>query len=196
MGSAGASIMMSPVRSVSREEIPMNEDPSTPVPEAESDPVEQGSGSIILTPGAQNYLNATGPWIRFFSILMFVGAGFMMLACVMMVLLGFVGGISTPGGPVGSWLIPGGMGIVFIGPAYFLVALLFYIVPAIFLFRCSGAINSLRANRSEMALEEAMRQQRSFWRYLGIMTIVMIILAILLFVGTVILTAFLSIQAP
>ena len=174
----------------------MSEDPSAPVPEAGLAAAERVSAGIPLTPGAQNLLNGTGSWMRFFSILMFVAAGFMMLAGVMMVLLGFVGGISSPGGPIGSRLLPGGMGIVFVGPMYFLIALLFYIVPAVFLFRCSGAIKTLQANRSGLALEEAMKYQRSFWRYIGILAIVLIILAALILVGTIVLGAFLSMQAP
>ena len=75
----------------------MNENPLAPVPDSSPAVMETMAENIVLTPTAQQYLNQTGPWIRFFSILMFVVSGFMMLAGVFMVLMGFMGKFASPG---------------------------------------------------------------------------------------------------
>src|SRR5512145_3130344 len=94
----------------------MNENPLNPVPESGPAVMETMAGNIALTPAAQQYLNQTGPWIRFFSILMFVVSGFMMLAGVLLVLMGFMGKLASPGPLQGAGPMSGGMGMVFLGP--------------------------------------------------------------------------------
>ena len=85
-----------------------------------------------------------------------------------------------------------GIGMVFLGPVYFLMAILMYILPAIFLYRYSGAIKTLRSSLSALALEDAMKHQKTFWRYVGIMTSIMVALSLLVGIGVGILAGFLA----
>jgi len=170
----------------------MDDSSLTPVPDAIPAAMEPVTENVLLTATAQQHLCQTGPWIRFFSILMFVASGFVMLVGILMVLMGFFGRLASSGALQGVGPMPGGIGIVFLGPVYFLMALLVYILPAIFLYRYSGAIKTLRSSLSPLALEDAMKHQRTFWRYVGIMTSIMIALSLLIGIVAGFLAAFMA----
>jgi hypothetical protein len=132
---------------------------------------------VNLTANAQRHLSQTGPWVRFLSIMMFIGAAFIILAGAGLVLMGLAGlGSST--NPFGSGSMPSGMAFL-LGPIYIVMALLFYAMPGIFLFRYASAIKALKLTPSALALEAALRNQKTFWRYLGIMAIVMLAIFVL-----------------
>jgi hypothetical protein len=124
---------------------------------------------ISLTPTAQHYLDQTKPWVRFFSIMIFIGAAFCALAGVLVVIMGALASEavrSMPGGPL-------------LGLFYVALAVL-YIPPGVFLSRYAGAIRSLKSNLDAQSLEDAMRHQKTFWRYVGILTIIGVALGILM----------------
>ena len=129
-----------------------------------------------LTPAARQYLNQTRPWARFMSVLAFVAAGFIALMGLVLILTGFAGGFLAPGtgklGALGSAVrgIPLGL--------FYLVSAVLYIPPGLFLGRYASSIASLEANPSSEGLENALKQQKSFWRYAGILTLVGIILTV------------------
>ncbi len=150
--------------------MPMNENPDA-VPETGSDNTGFVPADLPLTAAAQQFLYQTGPWIRFISIMIFIGSGFMALLGLAMILMS-----------IGTW-IPWGhsqfsklsVGNGAIGLFYILFAIL-YVAPGVFLSRHADAIGMLRVRRSAQALEDTFRNQKSFWRYVGILTIIKIIL--------------------
>jgi hypothetical protein len=74
-------------------------------------------------------------------------------------------------------------GLLYIG----LLVLYFY--PILYLHRFAGALKKLLAEGGSKALEEAMRHQKSFWKFAGILTITMAGLVILAMVLSVVLLA-------
>jgi hypothetical protein len=147
---------------------------------------------VNLTANAQRYLSQTGPWVRFISIMLFIGAAFMILAGVALVLMGLAG-LDSSTSPFGSGSMPGGMAFL-LGPIYVMMALLFYIVPGIFLFRYASAIKALKMTPSAPALEDALRNQKTFWRYLGIMAIVMLAIFVLAVMAAIFFAVILSMR--
>jgi hypothetical protein len=132
-----------------------------------------------LTRGAMDYLSQTQPWVRFISILIFLGAGFMAFAgCAMMAMI-LAGGMTGKGLGRGLGVI-GGLAA---GSFYLMLACL-YIAPGVFLHRYAVAIKQLKAACTPEALEDALKHQRSFWRFVGILSAVGLVLSslILLFV--------------
>ena len=109
--------------------------------------------------GVISLLTQTKPWVRFMSILGFVGCGFLVISGMIM---GAVGTFSQMG-PAGG----------FIGFVYIAMAVL-YVFPALFLFRYADGIRDLARLRTPRALEGALDQQRRFWRFVGIFTIVVL----------------------
>jgi hypothetical protein len=99
-------------------------------------------------------LAETRPWVKFLSVLFFIGMG-----------LGLVAAI------VAVTMIPSsGMNSVALIPAFLLM--LFYIPPALFLSRYAGNIRRLQTGGGVPALQEALSSQKSFWKYVGVLAIV------------------------
>ena len=116
-------------------------------------------------------MRRTQPWITMFSVLSFIGGVFMGLAGVMYVTVGAVGR-----GPLGA-----------IGPLMSLVYFAgagIYFVSGRLLWSYRGGIVTFVASGGEPgALSMAIDRQASFWRFMGILTIVMMVLYAVLFVG-------------
>ncbi len=191
-------------------ENPMNENPQIPPPE--SGPGEQSSvptppppapeappiaatpevPPVVLTPDAQRSLNQTGPWVRYLSIMLFIGAGFLIFVGACMVLVGLIG-LDSPMSSMGSGSLPNGA-VFLLGPIYIVMALLFYVAPGIFLFRYASAIKALKTIPSSQALEDALKNQKIFWRYVGITTIVMLCILVLTVMAAIFFAVILSLR--
>ncbi len=128
--------------------------------------------ATVLTPLGRQYLDQTRPWVRFMSILIFVGAGFMALAGFGMMALSTAGGLASRRSPVF-----GVIGGILLGIFYLSMAGL-YVAPGIFLHRFAGALKRLMATNTADALDDALKHQRSFWRFVGILSILGIIIAV------------------
>lgn len=131
---------------------------------------------VTLSSRAQQYLDQTSPWVRFISILIFVCAGLMFLAGLVMMLVGMVAGLVPAGMERAAF--PGTVAGALVGVVYLVLACV-YIAPGVFLSRYASAIRTLRSSRTAQALEDALKQQRSFWRYIGILTLVTLAIAVL-----------------
>ncbi len=133
---------------------------------------DSGSGTIMVTPLMVEHLRATRPWVKFLAILAFISVGLMFLVgLIAMAALSTVRGV----GPNAA-----------IGILYWLMALL-YIAPAIFLNRYATAIRELLHGGGAPTMEKALESQKSFWRYVGILTLVLLcIYALILLIAVVI----------
>jgi hypothetical protein len=138
--------------------------------------VEATGGTVGLTPIAQQYLDQTRPWVRLISILTFVTAGLMFLVGLGLLAFSLYGGLATRNqeglGAFGS-AIGGGL----IAVVYVMMALV-YLAPGTYLFRYASAIARLRANADAKALEDALKHQKSFWRFAGIVTAISLVFAV------------------
>jgi len=105
-------------------------------------------------------LRQTKPWVRFISVMMFIGSVFMVLGGVgLMIAAG--GGMSGLGGNIGIV-----MGAVYIGMA------VCYVIPAVFLWNYASRIALFIQMRSTFTLAAALESQKSFWKFVGAMMIV------------------------
>ena len=119
-------------------------------------------------------LRSTKPWVRFLSVLGFLGLVLLVLGCLVILVI--------PMGPMGAMPLGPRVGAAF---AYLLMGLVQF--PAVlFLHRYAGRIANLMASGSPTDLEDALRAQKSFWKYAGILTLVMMILYLLIIVGVLI----------
>ncbi len=128
------------------------------------------AGASGITDGIVDQLARTKPWVRFISVLMFIGSGFMLLGGLVMGLGGGIGMMaarSMGGAEVGL-----GLGMLLF---YALLAVL-YIYPAIKLWCYGSRIAALVNSRSSIDLESVLNEQRAFWKFCGIIAIVMLAL--------------------
>ena len=112
-------------------------------------------------------LRKTKPWVRFISVLGFIGLALM--------LLGALAGMAMSA--------KAGFGPVLIQLAAMLVVALIQFPALLFLSRYASRIGNLVNSGHPQDLEDALAAQKSFWKYVGILTVVVIILYILVFVG-------------
>lgn len=139
------------------------------------------SAEGAISQGVLAQLAGTKPWVRFFSVMMFVGAGLMLLAAVVM---GLMGGVATMG-KMGMQKNPMPAGVMMgMAVGYALFALV-YIYPALKLWRYASGIGALLISGNMMDLESALRHQRSFWKFVGIMMIVLFVLYIVFIIAMV-----------
>lgn len=117
---------------------------------------------VVVSERALGYLDATRPWVKFLAILGFIGIAFMFIAALFVMF--------------GSRLIPtqpGGQAFgAFMAFLYILFAAL-YFMPCLFLYRYSRAIAAIPGS-GQSALEDALKNQKSFWKFMGIVALVIL----------------------
>jgi hypothetical protein len=135
------------------------------------------TGAATLTPRARQYLDQTRPWVRFMSIMTFVCAGLMVVLALVMLVVGMVGGLAG-GDHGGLGRLGGAIGGGLVALLYLSLACV-YIAPGLYLSRYAGAIRLLQTNCSAAVLEDALKHQKSFWRFIGILTIIGIVVGVI-----------------
>ena len=118
-------------------------------------------------------LSETRPWVKFLSIVGFVSVGLMALGgCVVF----FVG-------------VASGEPVALLGLLYGLLGVLYYF-PALFLYRYANGIRDFLGQRRQDQLDAALDAQKSFWRFTGILTLIVVcIYAVMLLVGLIVAAA-------
>lgn len=138
-----------------------------------------------VTQGVMLQLQKTKPWVRFMSVMMFVGAGFMLLAGIMMGALGATGAMKQAGAgsPFGNQFGGAAFGVG-LAAVYALLAVL-YIYPALKLWKYADRIRDLVNSRQVIDLEKALNEQRAFWKFVGVMIIAMFVIYFVIIVVAV-----------
>lgn len=144
----------------------MQEDGNSASPEfSKQPPTAQPLYALAVSAPAIQILDRTRPWVLFMSIVGFVSVGFMIL-----------GGIGV-----------GIAGIATRKPEFAIVAILYpllgliYLFPSLYLYRYSTRIRGLMTNPHAQQLESALDAQRSFWKFVGVFTVIGVAVTILIF---------------
>jgi len=141
-----------------------------------------GTSDDAVSPGTIAALAGTKPWVRFMSVMMWIGAAIMLIAAAGMGILGAVGGpVKTAIDQAGAF---GGAPLIAIAIIYGVLALL-YVYPAVKLWSYATRIATLSTTRSVADLNMALNQQRQFWKFCGIMVIIMLCAYVVLIIGFV-----------
>lgn len=129
-----------------------------------------GGDATPVTRRTIDMLRQTRPWVILFAVLMFLGAGLLLIGSV----IGMLAAMQVRSG------------LVMIGPALNIAMSLLYIFPAVFLWRYASRIADLSYRKRAGDLEAALEAQKSYWKFLGIVTLVVICLGIVLVVVLVV----------
>jgi ABC-type multidrug transport system permease subunit len=130
-----------------------------------------------ITESMIDYLNQTKPWVRFLSVLLFIAIGLMILGS----LVGMVASLAASSGRQAEMMIP-----LFL--LYFALGFL-YLPPAMFLWKYASAIQSISLDKVT-GMEQALRYQKSFWKFMGILAIVILVLYVIAIVIFIVMGAF------
>ena len=124
-----------------------------------------GGGEI--TDGVLEQLRGTKGWVKFLGVLAFILAALMVGLGLMIVAGGAMGAAFAEG--TGA---PGGAGFTaFLGIIYIVMAFL-YIYPGVKLWKYGKRIDQLLQDRASLTLEAALNEQRSLWKFVGIVAII------------------------
>ncbi len=124
------------------------------------------SFELQLTSLAKDYLTETAKWAKFLSIMGFILIGFMIIGALAMFAVGdaFAGmGAGAFGNAFGA----------FLGVVYLLVAFL-YFFPVLYLYKFSSKAKSALYNNNSQELTEALENLKSHYKFVGILTIVIL----------------------
>lgn len=113
--------------------------------------------------GVADILRRTQPWVRLIAIMLFISVAFMVLCGLAVGTMGLFSGE------------PGMAALMFVYPLVGLV----YLFPGIYLTRYASHIGGYLSNPQGVQLELALDAQRAFWKFVGVLTIVMIGLTLL-----------------
>ncbi len=134
---------------------------------------QQKDTRMYITKNAEKNLRITAVWTKFYAILSFIGVGFVFLIGLGLILAGNLepnelADLSTYNF---MFAFPKALGII-----YMLLSIVM-LFPAIFLLQYSIYTKRCLSNSNVATLEVAFNKMKSYWLYMGIVTIASIVLA-------------------
>ena len=161
-------------------------------PETLAVPVKPVVAQGALTETMLIYMKETSPWLRFIGILGFVGSGLTALSGL--VFFAFVPLMEQVWGDIpgfetslsGAWgsVLGGGMAVLCIGAG----CLVFF--PALFIYRFGERIRNYLRTGVDQELEQAFKNNRSLWKFVGIICIIQLAFFPLAIIGGIIAVVF------
>ncbi len=131
------------------------------------------AGGVKVTDGMIDSLRSTKPWTKFLAILGFVGVGFMILFGAAFMFFANMFAQQKNGPPA------------FMGFFYILLSAL-YFVPAFYLYKYSSSIGNFLKSNGAGDLESALAHQKSFWKFMGVVALIGMVLGVLAIVAAII----------
>jgi Family of unknown function (DUF5362) len=125
--------------------------------------------------GVADILRRTQPWVRLMAILLFISVGIMVLSGLAVGALG---------------LYSGEAGMAALMVIYPLIGLV-YLFPGIYLTRYASHIGGYLGNPQPAQLELALEAQRAFWKFVGILAMIALVLSLLGIGGAILIPTFL-----
>ena len=126
---------------------------------------QSNQNSIELLPEGVSHLNEARKWSMFLAILGFIGVGFILIAAI------FVGAIFSF---VGDESLPAGLGFGL--SAFYVILGVAYFFPIYFLFKFSQKAKLAVQERNSLSLVETISNLKLHYKFIGIMSIVMMVL--------------------
>ncbi|KYP15029.1 DUF5362 family protein [Flavihumibacter sp. CACIAM 22H1] len=133
---------------------------------------------------SSSYLAETAKWAKFLSIIGFIVCGILVLAGIFMGSI--LSDLSSMGGNPGVFA---GGGSIFISILYVAMSAL-YFFPCLYLYRFAVAMKTALQANDALQLQTSFKNLKSSFRFVGILTIILLSLYVLIFVGAGIFAAF------
>lgn len=145
-------------------------------PETKIVPEAVQNSGVQFTVNMLKYLNEASPWLRFVGVLGYIGASLAVLSGLIASLGAiaagsYFGGFSGIFGLVFLFYIP--MGVVLFFPAHFT-------------YKFGQKIRNYKFTNSITDLEEALKNNKSFWKFTGILCIVYLAIIPVFIIGAII----------
>ena len=128
-------------------------------------------------------LRSTRPWTKLLSVLGFIMVAFFVLIGIVLM---FVKNLfpQLKGAPT-----------MFVGIMYMLMSLM-YLFPSLYLFKYSSSVSRFLNTGREIDMESALTHQKSFWKFVGIVSLVAIIIAVLSIMAAIVIPLVTRMNTP
>ena len=146
--------------------------PALAQPVAVGNNTSQFANSPAFTGRMTQALRDTKPWVTFLAIIGFIFSGLMVIGGLVFMVVFSVSHFA--GGP--------GPGFAAVGLIYVALGAL-YLVPACYLFGYGRAIKQFLSSGQAAAAEIALEKQKSFWKFVGILTAIFICIYVVILLG-------------
>lgn len=138
---------------------------------------EQSLFELQVDHEVSSHLGQTAKWAKFLAIVGFIGCGFILLAVL------FVGTLSSFSvSPLSAATVAGG----FMQIVLLIATGVLYFLPCLFLFNFSKKMQLAIRNNDQYSLVASFRQLKLVFKYIGIITIVIISIYLLVFLFAII----------
>lgn len=128
---------------------------------------------IVLTSKSKSFLREISKWTFFFAIIGFIGIAFLVLGAILL------GTVYAPMlNMVGKQ--QGVDSISLVVMIIYLVMALLYFMPVLYLFKFSRKMKLALANKNDDILADAFENLKSHYKFIGVLTIIIISLYVLL----------------
>ncbi len=145
-------------------------------PKAVVGDVVNGSGAVSAS--IMQSMTKTRPWVLLFAVLGFIGAGLMLIGSVGAI----VGGITMLNVSAGDAPSKAGLGGLLAVGLFYLVITALYFWVSLYLLRYASAIKRLKLSNQLVDLEAALANQASFWKLVGIMVLISVVVSIVIII--------------
>jgi len=155
-------------------------------PESPIVPDMSQSSGALLTDNMLQFLYEASPWLRFLGILGYIGCGMMVVGGIgSAIVMVAASSLAAEFGDVPLWLIA----LIYVPMG----ALMFF--PARFTYNFGEKIRSYKLNKSSEDLELAFKNNKSLWKFSGILCIIYLAIIPVVFVVTIIVTVVANVTA-
>jgi len=136
------------------------------------------SFELQFTNEAKDFLATAGKWATFLSIIGFIVLGLMLLGSFAMFAMGSaLSGLGGAGGPMASMMSGATIGIIYL----VIVVLCFF--PTLYLFKFGAKAKQAVNNSNTAELTECIGNLKSYFKFVGIFTIITIVFYIVVFIA-------------
>lgn len=132
---------------------------------------------LTIDPQSKRFLSETAKWGKFLSIIGFIG-------CAFIAIFGIIMALGLSNASQGYNEFGGGNPFAMLGPAMAVIMLLMallYFIPCLYLFRFSGQMSVALSADDQAALNKAFENLKSVFKFIGILTIIVLSFYILAF---------------
>jgi hypothetical protein len=161
----------------------------------ETTEITSGPRELTLDQNAQSYLMSITKWAKFFAILGFIASGFMVIAAIVMIfLMGNHIDMNDLPDESSNFSFFRNMGSGFgtmMGVLYLLASLL-YIFPSLYMYRFASYTKRALLSIDNEKLEIGLKNLKSAYKFVGILTVVILILYGLIFISSFLVSFFLT----
>ena len=134
---------------------------------------------VKITGSMVDSMRSTRPWTMFLSVLGFIGAGLFLIIGIVML---FMRALPRQDAQLAN---------AFMGVMYIVFAVV-YCFPSLYLFKYSNFVKLFYQSKNEGHLESALSYQKSFWKFVGILSIITIVISILGIIAAILIPLLIS----